>query len=86
MSTEIRTHIFCQIGPGEPRLFAFGSNGARYTENEVEALIRMLPPQDKVIKIVWVKAEYPLWHPGHPDYKKPEDKTTLNLNNDERLN
>jgi len=61
---EIRTHIFCQVGPEEPKKFAFG-NG-RFTEDEVESIIKLLPPQDKVIKIVWVKAEYPLWHPGHP--------------------
>lgn len=63
---ETKTHIFCQVGPGEK--FAYG-NG-RFTENEVASLIKMLPPINKVIKIVWVKAEYPEWHPGHPNNRE----------------
>ena len=67
---EIKTHIFCQVGPGEPRVFAFG-NG-RFTEAEVESLTKMLPPQDKIIKIVWVKPEWPDWHPGNPKNREPK--------------
>lgn len=77
---ENKTHIFCQIGPEEPKRFAFGNSGARFSEHEVEALIKMLPPADKVIKIVWVKSEWPEWHPGNP--KNRETKLTTNGNID----
>lgn len=61
---ETKTHIIRQVSPGEPKQFAYG-NG-RFTEHEVEILIKILPQTDKVIKIVWVKPEWPSWHPGNP--------------------
>lgn len=70
---ETKTHIFCQLGPGEPKQFAYG-NG-RFTEHEVESLMKMLPPIDKVIKIVWVKPEWPSWHPGNPKNRELKPNT-----------
>lgn len=68
MEMETKTHIFFQTNHEEPKRFSFGANGAEYSESEVQTIIKMLPPNDNVIRIVW--AEYPLWHPGHPKYRE----------------
>lgn len=51
-----RTHIFSQEDPeANPRMFSYGKG--KYTSNEVDKIIRLLPPHDKAIRIIWVEPD-----------------------------
>ena len=56
MQTEPRTHIFFQ----DPDTDMFTYGPGTYTKDEVDRIVRLLPDEDRVIRILWVEpADYP---------------------------
>lgn len=70
------THIFWQEDP-DSQLFTYGRG--KYTEAEVNSIVKLLPKSDKVIRIVWVEPE------DYPKFNRDEWRESVN-NIEENLN
>jgi hypothetical protein len=62
----MKTHVFFQDPDSES--FSYG-NGQGFTSNEVDRIISLLPPGDKVVRILWADPENYVY-PGDNRHEK----------------
>jgi len=86
MQTEQRVHIFW-MNP-DTGLFHFGKG--TFTEDEVNTIVRLLPPEDQVIRIVWCEPHEYIAHQKRRDSgnfePENEPKENFNLTSNGNLN
>lgn len=77
MNTEPnkKFHVFFQDSTS--RLYKYFTG--KYTKEEVDQIIKLLPPDHKALRIVWQDIEWPEWHPGNP---KNRELNNTNENGD----
>lgn len=81
MKTDNKYHVFFQDGHDKPRTFKYGNREAKFTEDEVDLIVSLLPKDHKAIRIIWCLPEEYL------EYKrKRETVNNIQEENNENLN